>query len=57
VASMPAGSFIGALLVSDLADRIGRKKTVMLSGVIWVIGAILQCAAVVRDNVNWRANH
>jgi MFS family permease len=48
VASMPAGSFFGALFVSWLADRIGRKKTVMLAGIIWVIGAILQCASAVR---------
>lgn len=45
VASMPAGSFAGALLVTYLADKIGRKKTVISSGWIWVIGCILQCAA------------
>ena len=44
---MPAGSFGGALLVSYVADRIGRKKTVILSGVVWVVGSTLQCAAVV----------
>jgi sugar porter (SP) family MFS transporter len=48
VASMPAGSLIGALLVSWLADKIGRKKSIMLSGAIWVIGSTLQCAAVNR---------
>ncbi|KAI5122870.1 hypothetical protein M0805_003322 [Coniferiporia weirii] len=45
VASMPAGSFVGSLAVSYLADRIGRKKVVILSGIIWVIGSILQCAS------------
>lgn len=44
---MPAGSFAGALLVSYVADRIGRKNTVILSGVVWVIGSSLQCAAFV----------
>ncbi|EIN05365.1 general substrate transporter [Punctularia strigosozonata HHB-11173 SS5] len=44
-ASMPAGSFIGALIVTSLADKIGRKKVVILSGYLWVIGSILQCAA------------
>jgi MFS family permease len=44
---MPAGSFAGALLVSYMADRIGRKKTVILSGIIWIIGSTLQCAAIV----------
>jgi MFS family permease len=44
---MPAGSLFGALAVTQLADRLGRKKTIMLGGIIWVIGSILQCAAVV----------
>jgi len=48
VASMPAGSLFGALLVTQLADRIGRKKTIILAGMVWVIGSILQCAAVNR---------
>ncbi|TFY54355.1 hypothetical protein EVJ58_g8917 [Rhodofomes roseus] len=39
VASMPAGSFAGALAVTYLADRIGRKWTVIISG------CILQCAS------------
>ena len=29
---MPAGSLVGALAVTQLADRIGRKKTIILSG-------------------------
>ncbi|KAF8577835.1 general substrate transporter [Ramaria rubella] len=45
VAAMPAGSLIGSLAVSKLADSIGRKKTIIISGWIWVIGAVLQCAA------------
>ncbi|KAI0071664.1 general substrate transporter [Panus rudis PR-1116 ss-1] len=48
VASMPAGSLVGALAVSKLADLMGRKKTIILAGWIWVIGSILQCAAVNR---------
>ncbi|KAF9531545.1 general substrate transporter [Crepidotus variabilis] len=48
VAAMPAGSLIGALAVTQLADRLGRKKTIILAGLIWVIGSILQCAAVNR---------
>lgn len=45
---MPAGSLVGALLVTQLADRLGRKNTIILSGWVWVLGAILQCAAVNR---------
>ncbi|KAG6908193.1 hypothetical protein DXG01_005782 [Tephrocybe rancida] len=48
VAAMPAGSLVGALLVSLLADRIGRKKTIILAGLVWVVGSILQCASVNR---------
>ncbi|RPD55059.1 general substrate transporter [Lentinus tigrinus ALCF2SS1-7] len=48
VAAMPAGSFVGALAVSKLADVLGRKLTIIISGWIWVIGSILQCAAVNR---------
>ncbi|KZT38111.1 general substrate transporter [Sistotremastrum suecicum HHB10207 ss-3] len=48
VASMPAGSLVGALIVGKLADRIGRKKTIIISGIIWVIGSILQCASINR---------
>ncbi|KAI0788413.1 general substrate transporter [Fomes fomentarius] len=45
VASMPAGSFVGALAVSKLADLIGRKWTIIIAGWIWVVGSILQAAA------------
>ncbi|GLB40833.1 putative major facilitator superfamily, sugar transporter (TC 2.A.1.1) family protein [Lyophyllum shimeji] len=48
VAAMPAGSLFGALLATQLADRAGRKKTIILAGLIWVIGSILQCASVNR---------
>ena len=44
---MPAGSLMGALAVTQLADRIGRKKTIILSGLIWVIGSTLQCTSIV----------
>jgi MFS family permease len=44
---MPAGSLVGALLVTWLGDKIGRKKTIILAGMIWVLGSILQCASVV----------
>jgi MFS family permease len=47
VASMPAGSLVGALFVTWLGDKIGRKKTITLAGMIWVLGSILQCASVV----------
>ncbi|KAG8769376.1 hypothetical protein FRC15_004616, partial [Serendipita sp. 397] len=39
---------VGALAVGKLADVLGRKLTIQISGVIWVIGSILQCASVNR---------
>ena len=45
VAAMPAGSLVGSLAVSSLADVFGRKYTIILSGWIWVVGAVLQCAS------------
>ncbi|TFK71957.1 general substrate transporter [Pluteus cervinus] len=48
VAAMPAGSLVGALAVTHLADKIGRRKTIILGGMIWVLGSILQCASVNR---------
>ena len=50
---MPAGSLLGALAVTQLADRVGRKKTIILAGIVWVIGSILQCASVVRVGINF----
>ncbi|KAH0834877.1 general substrate transporter [Lanmaoa asiatica] len=48
VASMPAGSLFGALAVTSLADRIGRKNTIILASIIWIIGGVLQCASINR---------
>ncbi|KAF8837082.1 general substrate transporter [Paxillus ammoniavirescens] len=48
VASMPAGSIVGSLAVTSLADRIGRKNTIILASAIWVLGGVIQCAAINR---------
>ncbi|KAF9509757.1 hypothetical protein BS47DRAFT_1348803 [Hydnum rufescens UP504] len=45
VAAMPAGSLVGALAVSSFGEKLGRKRTISLSGFIWAIGCLLQCAA------------
>jgi len=44
-ASMPAGSLVGALLSSFIADRLSRRAAIQVGGLIFIIGAILQCSA------------
>ncbi|KAI0133454.1 high-affinity glucose transporter [Xylariales sp. AK1849] len=44
-ASMPAGSLIGSLASSFLADKYSRKASLQISCVLWIIGSIIQCAA------------
>ncbi|KAF9336757.1 hypothetical protein BG006_007534 [Podila minutissima] len=46
VASMAAGSFLGALLAGPFGDKFSRKRTIMLAAIIWIIGSIIQCATV-----------
>jgi MFS family permease len=44
-ASMPAGSLVGSLISSFIADRYSRKVALQISCVLWVIGSIIQTAA------------
>jgi MFS family permease len=44
-ASMPGGSFLGALASGILSDKFSRKYTIQLGAIVWCIGAILQCAS------------
>ncbi|KAG0030155.1 hypothetical protein BGZ82_007545 [Podila clonocystis] len=46
VASMAAGSFVGALIAGPFADKYSRKYTIMLAASIWIVGSIIQCASV-----------
>ncbi|KAF9937810.1 hypothetical protein BGZ65_000933 [Modicella reniformis] len=46
VASMAAGSFLGALMAGPLGDKISRKRTIMLAALIWIVGSIIQCVSV-----------
>ena len=44
-ASMPGGSWLGALISGYLSDILGRKKAIQIGSVIWCIGSILVCAS------------
>ncbi|RPA72074.1 general substrate transporter [Ascobolus immersus RN42] len=42
---MPAGSFLGSLISSPIANKWSRKYAIQLAGIIWIIGALIQCFA------------
>ncbi|KAK3312985.1 putative transporter protein [Apodospora peruviana] len=42
---LSAGTFFGALIAGDLADWFGRRTTVILGCMVFIIGVILQTAA------------
>ncbi|KAI1211362.1 general substrate transporter [Annulohypoxylon truncatum] len=44
-ASMPAGSFVGSLASSFIADRFSRKVALQVGCILWIIGSIIQCAS------------
>ncbi|KAI2472818.1 general substrate transporter [Annulohypoxylon bovei var. microspora] len=44
-ASMPAGSFVGSLASSFIADKYSRKVSLQVGCILWIIGSILQCAS------------
>lgn len=44
-ASMPAGSLVGALSSSFIADSLSRRTAIQIAALIWIVGAILQTAS------------
>ncbi|KAF2451082.1 MFS quinate transporter-like protein QutD [Karstenula rhodostoma CBS 690.94] len=50
VSTFQAGCFFGALLTFPVAEKIGRKRTVMIAGLVFLLGAALQTAA--QGNLN-----
>jgi MFS family permease len=44
-ASMPAGSLVGALCSSFLADRLSRRTAIQIAALVWIVGAIFQAAS------------
>ncbi|KAK7749163.1 high affinity glucose transporter [Diatrype stigma] len=44
-ASMPGGSWLGALISGVLSDMFGRKTSIQVGALIWVVGCVIVCAA------------
>ncbi|KAF4589540.1 glucose transporter [Ophiocordyceps camponoti-floridani] len=44
-AAMAAGSWLGALASGPLSDRAGRRYSIMVGCVIWIIGSSIICAS------------
>lgn len=44
-ASMAGGSLLGSLISPNFSDAYGRKVSMHVCSALWIIGAILQCAA------------
>ncbi|KAH0072987.1 hypothetical protein KCU96_g15811, partial [Aureobasidium melanogenum] len=44
-ASMSGGSFLGALAAGFICDAVGRRRSLMLASVIWIVGAAIQCSS------------
>jgi MFS family permease len=42
---LSAGTFFGAIIAGDLADFIGRRLTIILGCLIFIVGGILQTAS------------
>lgn len=42
VSILSAGTFFGAIIAGDVSDRIGRKWTVILGCLIYIIGVVIQ---------------
>ncbi|KLJ13670.1 hypothetical protein EMPG_11405 [Blastomyces silverae] len=44
-AAMPGGSWIGALASGYLSDMFGRKKSIQIGSIFWIIGSIISAAS------------
>lgn len=42
---MSAGSFVGALAAGFLSDMIGRKRSIQVAGIIWIVGSMVTASS------------
>lgn len=45
VSILSAGTFFGAIMAGDIADRIGRRPTIIVGCIVYIIGCVLQAAS------------
>jgi MFS family permease len=45
VSTFQAGTFFGALLSFPMAEKIGRKKSIMIASLVFLVGGIMMTAA------------
>ncbi|KAL4802024.1 general substrate transporter [Aspergillus unguis] len=44
-ASMPGGSFVGALFSGIITDWLGRRRAIQVGAIIWCIGSAITCSS------------
>ncbi|ANB14373.1 Snf3p [Sugiyamaella lignohabitans] len=44
-ASMAGGSFVGSIVSGPISDKTGRRTTIQVASLVWVLGAIIQCTS------------
>ncbi|KAI2606478.1 general substrate transporter [Hypoxylon fragiforme] len=44
-AAMPGGSWLGALISGFLSDHLGRKTSIQIGAIIWIVGSIIITAS------------
>ncbi|KAF1815626.1 putative transporter [Eremomyces bilateralis CBS 781.70] len=44
-AAMPGGSWLASLISGYLSDILGRKTSIQVGSIIWIIGSIISCAS------------
>ncbi|KAK4184152.1 general substrate transporter [Podospora australis] len=45
-AAMPGGSWLGALVSGVVSDKFGRKRSIQIGAIVWIIGSVIVCAAI-----------
>ena len=43
--AMSAGSFLGSLISPNFSDTFGRKMSMQICSILWIIGCVIQCAS------------